>query len=80
MIPLHRDTIYTYRFADDRLIGRFHLADAPAGQRVVVYRLEGLSTIRGDRLLEARVGANGWVELTEPLIMRTGEGFIASCE
>ena len=33
MIPLHHDPHYTFRFADDRIIPRFHLEGVGAGRR-----------------------------------------------
>ena len=34
MIPLHHDPWFTFRFAEDRLIPRFHLDGVEAGRRV----------------------------------------------
>jgi hypothetical protein len=33
MLPLYRDPHFTFRFADDRIIPRFHLEAADAGRR-----------------------------------------------
>ena len=80
MIPLHEDPHFTFRFADDRLIPRFHLEGVEAGRRVNVYKLD-LDT--GDRmglLATATVGEGGWVDLAEPIIVRAGEAFVAVLE
>jgi hypothetical protein len=34
MLPLYEDPLCTFRFADDRIIPRFHLKGVPAGQPV----------------------------------------------
>src|SRR5262245_60294050 len=39
MLPLYHDPHFTFRFADDRLIPRFHLDGVEAGRRVAVYRI-----------------------------------------
>jgi acyl-CoA reductase-like NAD-dependent aldehyde dehydrogenase len=39
MIPLHHDPWFTFRFADDRLIPRFHLDGVEVGRRVKVFRI-----------------------------------------
>jgi len=36
---LYEDPHFTFRFADDRLIPRFHLDGDPAGQPVSVFRI-----------------------------------------
>lgn len=76
MTPLYRDPQFTFRFADDRRVERFHLDGIPPGRRVTVYRL-ARGDERGERLAGARTGADGWVELPEPLVVRAGEGFVA---
>ena len=37
MLPLHHDPHFTFRFADDRIIPRFHLEGVEAGRRVSVF-------------------------------------------
>lgn len=69
MIPLFREPFYTFAFAEDRLIDRFHLEGVPAGQLVV---LEGLSDSNG-LLLQTETG--GWVRLPEPRVVRRGQVF-----
>ena len=36
MLPLYEDPCFTFRFADDRFIPRFHLEGGEAGRRVSV--------------------------------------------
>jgi putative acetyltransferase len=76
MAPLYRDTRFTFRFADDRRVDRFHLDGVAPGRRVTVYRLLP-DDQRGEMLTVATSGADGWVELPEPLVVRAGEGFVA---
>jgi hypothetical protein len=40
MLPLYHDPNFTFRFADDRLIPRFHLEGVEAGRRVMVYKID----------------------------------------
>ena len=77
MIPLHHDPWFTFRFADDRLIPRFHLAGVEAGRRVKVYKIDPGTQERLGLLVTATVGEGGWVDLPEPIIVRAGEGFVA---
>ena len=77
MTPLHRDPHFCFRFAEDRLVPRFHLDGVEPGRRVAVYRLDPQTGGRLDQLAEAVVGDGGWVNLLEPLVVRAGEGFVA---
>jgi len=77
MLPLHHDPHFTFRFADDRIIPRFHLEGGEAGRRVAVYRIDPGSGERLGLLATACVGDGGWVDLPEPIILRSGEAFIA---
>ena len=77
MTPLHRDPHFTFRFADDRLIPRFHLDGVESGRRVAVYRLDPQTGGRLDLLIRADASEGGWVDLPEPLVVRAGEGFVA---
>ncbi len=76
MIPLHEDPYFTFRFADDRIIPRFHLEGVEAGQRVSVFKIDPGSGERMGLLTTAAVGESGWVDLPEPLIIRAGEAFL----
>jgi putative acetyltransferase len=77
MTPLHRDPHYTFRFADDRLIPRFHLDGVEPGRRVAVYRLDPQTGGPAALLARAVAGEGGWVNLPEPLVVRAGGGFVA---
>ena len=77
MIPLHHDSWFTFRFADDRLIPRFHLDGVEAGRRVKVFRINADTGERLGLMATATVGEGGWVELAEAIIVRAGDAFIA---
>jgi hypothetical protein len=77
MIPLYRDPEFTFRFADDRIITRFCLEEVAPGNKVSVFRIDPQSGRRLGLLANATVGDAGWVELTEPIVMRAGEAFSA---
>jgi hypothetical protein len=76
-LRLYHDPHFTFRFADDRLIPRFHLEGVEAGRRVSVFKIDADSGERLDLLATATVGEDGWVDLAEPIIVRTGEAFVA---
>src|SRR5947209_8800741 len=77
MTSLYRDPGFTFRFADDRLIPRFHLEGVEAGRRVEVFKIDADSGERLGLLATATVGDGGWVDLPEPIIVRAGEAFVA---
>jgi hypothetical protein len=77
MLPLYHDPHFTFRFADDRLITRFHLEGVEAGRRVEVYKIDPGTGERLGLLTTAAVGQGGWADLVEPIIVRAGEGFVA---
>jgi len=77
MLPLHHDPHFTFRFANDRIIPRFHLEGVEAGRRVSVFRLDPVTGERQDRIATATAGEGGWVDLAEPILVRTGDGFVA---
>jgi hypothetical protein len=77
MIPLFQDPHFTFRFADDRLIPRFHLEGIEAGRRVRVFKIDPSTGDRLGLLATATVGEGGWVDLPEPIIVRAGEAFVA---
>ena len=80
MIPIHRDSWFTFRFGDDRIIPRFHLEGVEFGCRVLVFKIEPGTGERLGNLATATVGESGWVDLGEPLVVRAGEAFIALSE
>lgn len=77
MLPLYREPHFTFRFADDRIIPRFHLEGIEAGRRVAVFRLDPVTGERLDLIESTRAGEGGWVDLTEAIIVRAGDGFVA---
>ena len=77
MIPLHEDPHFTFRFADDRIIPRFHLEGIGAGRRVSVFKIDPTTGERLGLLTTATVREGGWVELSVPIIVKAGDAFIA---
>ncbi len=77
MLPLYEDPCFTFRFADDRIIPRFHLEGIEAGQQVSVFRIDPGTGERLCLLATATVGEDGWVDLMEPIIVKAGEAFVA---
>jgi len=80
MFTLYQDDEFTFRFADNRIIPRFHLEDVKAGRRVSVIKINPSTGERLGLLTTATVGDGGWVDLSEPIIVRAGEGFVAVLE
>jgi hypothetical protein len=80
MIPLYHDPHFTFRFADDRIIPRFHLEGIEVGRRVSVFKIDPTTGERLGLLATATVGEGGWVDLEEPIIVRGGEAFVAVVE
>ena len=77
MIPLRHEAHFTFRFGDDRIIPRFHLEEIEVGRRVSVFKMDANSGERLALMTMATVGEGGWVELPEPIIVRSGDAFIA---
>jgi hypothetical protein len=77
MIPLHQDPWFTFRFAEDRRIPRFHLDGVEPGRRVSVFKVDPGTGERLSLLATATVGEAGWVNLAESIIVRAGDAFIA---
>ena len=77
MIPLFHDPHFTFRFAEDRIIPRFHLEGIEAGRQVAVFEIESESGKRLGLLATAIVGEGGWMDLPEPIIVLAGDAFIA---
>jgi hypothetical protein len=76
-MQLYQDPWFTFRFADDRIIPRFHLEGIEAGRQVSVFMINPDTSERQGMLATATVGEGGWVDLSEPIIVRAGEAFIA---
>jgi hypothetical protein len=77
MLPLYEDPCFTFRFAEARIIPRFHLEGVEAGRHVSVFKIDPGTGERLGLLATTTVGAGGWVDLGEPIIVRGGEAFIA---
>jgi hypothetical protein len=77
MLPLYEDLWFTFRFADDRIISRFHLEGIEAGRRVEVFKIDPQTCKRLVLLATTIVGDSGWADLAEPISIRAGEAFIA---
>lgn len=76
MIPLYHDPYFIFRFADDRIIPKFHLEGIEAGQWVSVFKIDAMTSERLDLLATAIVGEGGWVDLDHPVIVRAGDAFV----
>src|SRR5436309_1764397 len=74
---LYQDHYFTFRFADDRIIARFHLEGVPPGSQVSVIKIDPSTSERLGLLATATVDDGGWVDLPQPLIVKAGEAFIA---
>ena len=77
MLLLFEVPHFTFRFAEDRIIPRFHLEGVEVGRRVSVFRIDSVTGERLGLLATATVGDGGWVVLGEPIMVRAGDGFIA---
>lgn len=76
MIPLHRDSHFTFRFGDDRTIPRFHLEGIAVGRHIAIYQLDWHRGVPLDLIRTAIVGEGGWVDVTPPIFVRAEEGFV----
>ena len=70
MLPLYQDPWFTFRFADDRIIPRFHLEGVEAGRRVSVFGIDPGTDKRLGLLATAAVGEGGWVNLADQIRVR----------
>jgi hypothetical protein len=77
MSPLYHDPHFTFRFGESRIISRFHLEGVGAGRRVTVFKIDPGTGKRLGLLATATVGEGGWVDLTEPIVVRACEAFMA---
>jgi hypothetical protein len=77
MLPLYYDPHFTFRFADDRIIPRFHPVGVEAGRPVSVFKIDAGTRERLSLLTTATVSEGGWVDLPEPIIVRAGDAFVA---
>jgi putative acetyltransferase len=77
MQPLYHDPCFTFRFAEDRNIPRFHLEGVENGRHVSIIKIDPATEERQGLLAFAMVGENGWVDLPQLIIVRAGEAFVA---
>ena len=77
MLPLYEDPCFTFRFADNRIINRFHLDGVESGKRVSVHKIDAFTGERLNLLATAIIGEGGWVDLTEPIVVNKGDTFVA---
>lgn len=56
MTPLHQDPWFTFRFAEDRIIPRFHLDGVEAGRSVSVVKIDPATGERLGLLATATAG------------------------
>jgi len=77
MLPLYEDPCFTFRFAEARIIPRFHLEGVEVGRRLSVFKIEPGTAERLGLLATALAGEGGWVDLSVPIIVKAGDGFIA---
>jgi hypothetical protein len=77
VLPLYQDPWFTFRFADDRIIHRFHQEGVEASRQVSVFKIDPGTGERQGLLVTVTAGEGGWVELTEPIIVKAGEAFVA---
>ena len=77
MTPLYHDSHFTFRFADGRVIPRFHLEGVQVGRPVSIFQIDPGTGERLRLLATAVVGEGGWVDLPVPIFLRAGEAFIA---
>jgi hypothetical protein len=80
MLPFYEDSWFTFRFAEARIIPRFHLEGVEAGRQVKVFKIDPGTGERLGLLATATVGDGGWVELSEPIIVQASEAFVAVTE
>ena len=60
-----------------RAIAKNGLDGVEAGRWVSVFKIDPDTGDRLGLLATATVGKGGWVDLTEPIIVRAGEAFVA---
>jgi hypothetical protein len=76
MLPLYHEPHFTFRFADDRIIPRFHLDGVAPGTQVSIFQLDPITETPLGLIATATASEGGWVDLSEPIVVRAGEGFV----
>jgi hypothetical protein len=59
MFPIYQDPHFIYRFADDRIILRFHLEGVEVGRHVSVFKIDPQTGERLSLLATETVGDGG---------------------
>ena len=77
MVPLYRQPHFAFRFAECRIVARFHLDGVEAGVRVDVYRTDPATGARGSLMATGVSSVSGWVDLAEPVVVQAGDAFVA---
>lgn len=77
MLPLYREKAFSFGFAEDRIIPRFHLEGVAPGSHVFVFKMDRDTRQREELLANALVSEGGRVELAKPILMKAGEAFVA---
>jgi hypothetical protein len=77
MLPLYHEPHFTFRFAERRIIPRFHLEGVEAGRCISAFRSHPDTGERLNLLATAVMDEGGWVDLSEPIIVQAGDAFIA---
>jgi hypothetical protein len=65
-----------FRFADDRVIPRFHLKGVPAGRSCHVFAADPQTLQPGVLLATGVVDEGGWVDLPQPIVVSAGDVFV----
>ena len=79
MIELYHEDDFTFRFAEPRVVGRFHLDGVAPGTVVTVRWLRTPGDVVGDVAATATVGAGSWVEIQPALRVDAANGFRVRC-
>jgi hypothetical protein len=79
VIELYHEDDFTFRFAEPRVVGRFHLENVAPGTVVAVRRLRTPGDVVGEMVATATVGPGGWVEIEPALRVDAANGFRVRC-
>ena len=76
-LALYQDPFFTFRFADKRIVSRMHLESVQDGRPISVFKIDPDTGAKRELLAKATVSKGGWVDFTEPIIVKPGDVFIA---
>ena len=77
IISLHKDPHFNVRFAEARIVPRFHLEGVLVCRQVSVFKIDSGTGERLGWLATEFVGADGCVDLAEPIIVRARDAVVA---